>query len=174
MQRLLALAALAPLVVASDGHPSAEEPGPAVPLDQLLRLPAGTGMGSAAERRGGHTKSEWQTRFRQARKDEVEARDEVATARALIEKKAGEEGAGQWRMGAPGLGAVDPSQQDTLTNPNANLNNPLDYGLTQRLRRGRENLARAERALQDLEVEANLAGVPQEWRGLPPEALSER
>ncbi len=163
-----------PLVGAEEPEPEAlpgVAGGGAVPLDRLLRLPSGTGQGTAIERRGGHTKAEWQARFREARAAEVEAREEVAKARAAIEKKAAAEGGGQWRMGAPGLGAVDTRAEDNINNPS----NPLDYGLTQRLRRGREELARAERALQDLEVEANLASVPPEWRGLPDdEAVVER
>ena len=35
----------------------------------------------------------------------------------------------------------------------------------QELRRNRDELAHSERRIQDLEVEANLAGVPQDWRG---------
>ena len=41
---------------------------------------------------------------------------------------------------------------------------PLDYKLSQDLRRSREEVERAERQLQDLGVEANLAGVPEDWR----------
>ena len=62
-------------------------------------------------------------------------------------------------MGAPGLGAIEEGHDPR--------DSPLDYQLTQTLRRNREELARAERQLQDLEVEANLASVPADWRGVP-------
>lgn len=143
-------------------QPDAEAPpqagGPAVPLDQLLRLPPGTAVESNAERRGGQTRSEWQTRFRQAREQRSEAYAALAKTRSALEDKAAKEG-GQWRMTAPGLGgAIDTSEA---------AKTPLDYRLTQELRRNREELERADRRLQDLQVEANLASVPQEWRGEP-------
>ena len=39
----------------------------------------------------------------------------------------------------------------------------VNYGLKQEIQRKREDVARAERRLRDLIVEANLAGVPEEW-----------
>ncbi len=56
-------------------------------------------------------------------------------------------------MTAPGLGA-------TAVAPET----PLDFKLSQDLKRRREELARTERQLEDLMVEANLAGVPEYWR----------
>ena len=41
---------------------------------------------------------------------------------------------------------------------------PLNYQLRQQLRRDREEVDRAEKALTELRVEATLAGVPQEWQ----------
>jgi hypothetical protein len=58
-------------------------------------------------------------------------------------------------MSAPGLGAATANE------------NPTDYRLSQELKRGREEVDRAERALHELEVEANLAGVPEAWRAVP-------
>jgi len=55
-------------------------------------------------------------------------------------------------MTAPGLGGTTAGET------------PRDFKMTQDLRRCREELKRAERQLQDLEVEANLAGVPEHWR----------
>ena len=59
-------------------------------------------------------------------------------------------GTDNWQMAAPGAKA------GTETSP-------MSYRLRQELRRQREELASAERRLTDLEVEANLAGVPEEW-----------
>jgi hypothetical protein len=44
-----------------------------------------------------------------------------------------------------------------------NDNAPMDYALSQKMKRRREDLERAKRRLRELEVEANLAGVPDEW-----------
>ena len=84
-------------------------------------------------------------------------RQGLARTREAIGDKAAKEG-GQWRMGAPGLGAIETADGGQ---------SPLDYRLTQELRRNREELALAERRLQDLRVEANLASVPAEWRAEP-------
>lgn len=138
---------------------AAEVGAEAVPLNRLLRLPAGSGVGSQVERHGGHTKPQWQTRFRDAREAHSAATEAIALTREKIEKKVLEDGGGAWRMGAPGLGSL----QDAGDGGDS----PLDYQLTQRLRRNREELARAERELQDLEVEANLASVPPDWRAMP-------
>ncbi len=129
-----------------------------VPLDQLLRLPASSGRDSQIERRGGLTRVEWETRFRRARAERIDADTAIARTRAAIEQKAAKDGGGQWRMGAPGLGNLEAAHDPR--------DSPLDYQLTQTLRRNRDELARADRQLQDLEVEANLASVPVEWRAL--------
>jgi hypothetical protein len=58
---------------------------------------------------------------------------------------------GGWKLAPPGAPA------------NAS-DSPLDYQLRQDIRRQRAELAHAEQQLQDLGIEANLAGVPEEWR----------
>ena len=60
-----------------------------------------------------------------------------------------------WQVAAPGVQA-GPSE-----------NSPANYGLKQQVRRRREDVARADRALRDLIVEANLAGVPETWHRKP-------
>jgi len=45
---------------------------------------------------------------------------------------------------------------------------PLDFKLRQEMRRQREDVEHAERHLEELTVEANLAGVPEDWRPAPP------
>ena len=139
---------------ASPAEPALED---AVPLDQLLKLPAGAPVGASIEKRGGSTQQEWEQRFRKVRADHEQAQGQLAATRAELEEKAASDG-GQWRVSAPGLagvGAIEDSES------------PLDYRLTQELRRNRDELAHSERRIQDLEVEANLAGVPQDWRGEP-------
>lgn len=125
-----------------------------VPLDQLLKLPSSSPVEGRVERRGGVTRAEWLARFQRAREAVEEAEEALAETRAQLEELSGEKSA--WKMSAPGLGnASDPGDQ------------PMDYKLSTQMRRQREELARAERRLQDLEVEANLAGIPPDWRGEP-------
>jgi len=148
---LLAAVLVAGAAVADPGG------GSPVPLQQLLKLPSGAASEASIDKRGGNTRSEWEQRFRKVRADHEKAETELAATRAALEKKAATQ-SGQWRVSAPGLGgAVSAEGSDS----------PLDYRLTQDLRRNREELVRSERRIQDLEVEANLAGVPQDWRGEP-------
>lgn len=65
-------------------------------------------------------------------------------------------GTDAWQMSAPGA----PAGSET---------SPMSFRLRQELRRQRDELASAERRLTELEVEANLAGVPEEWTR-PPDA----
>lgn len=147
--RAVALAAallLAPVATLAQG----EKP---VSLDQLLRLPSNTPTTVApVEKKGGRTRVQWQERYRTVRKDMENAEKDLAESRAALEERMGEE-TGQWKMAAPGMG-------DTTSNPDT----PTDFRLSQQLRRDREEVARAEIALRDLDVEANLAGIPEDWR----------
>ena len=129
-----------------------------VPLDRLLKLPPAQGEIGGIETRAGGTRAEWLARFAQARQDVETAHASLEATRSQIAEKAGEESA--WRMGAPGVGNIGSAGGNSA-------DAPLDYKLTHELRRNREEVERAERQLQDLEVEANLAGVPVEWRGEP-------
>ena len=156
---LLAWAALA-------GQASAEEPasgsaettaaaptGPApaesgdVRLDQLLTLPASRTY--SVERKGGLTRGEWRTRYAEARADLQKERDALAATEAKLEGVGG----GQWKVN-PIPGA------DTTDSPDA----PIDFQLRSSLRRHREEVERIERKLRQLDIEANLAGVPSDWR----------
>jgi hypothetical protein len=128
---------------------------PIIDLDQLLVLPDSLELDP--ETRGGATKAEWRARFQSAREDLAAARAALARTQANLEEIASDTSA--WKMGAPGLGAVDASSGKDA---------PLDYGLSNEIRRNREEVKRSERRLTELEVEAELAGVPRDWRELPP------
>jgi hypothetical protein len=142
----LLLALLAAPALAAEGEGAGEE----VPLDRLLTLPSAPPE-VRVEKRGGSTKAQWQARFEAARGELEEARRALEETRAELEEASADSDA--WRMSAPGLGSTEAGDA------------PLDYKLSQDLRRQREEVARLERRLQDLEVEANLAGVPTDWRG---------
>lgn len=141
------------LQVSAVGVASAQGGEEPVSLDKLLTIPSGAPVGRVeSEKRGGRTRSQWQERYRSTRREIGEAEESLSTTREQLEERMGEE-SGQWKMAAPGIG-------DATATSDA----PTDYRLSQQLRRDREELARSERALQDLGVEANLAGVPEDWR----------
>ena len=98
--------------------------------------------------RAGATPGEWKARFAAARQDLADAHAALDESREKLEELAGE--ANNWQMSAPGVAA------------NAS-GNPLSYQLSQEMRRGREEVERAEGRLRELQIEANLAGVPADW-----------
>ena len=131
----------------------AADPPKVISLDQLMKLPDSLQVETL--RRGSYTRAEWHARF-------IAAEGEVLAAEAAVEEAMGEveELAGQtsnWKMASP-LADVGASEED---------NAPLNYGLKQKIRRGRIEVERSERALLELEIEANLASVPEEWRRPP-------
>jgi len=129
----------------------AQASAPVVPLDDLLKLPPSAPTDAEIERKGGDTKPQWQARFRSARKGVTAADEELQEVRDELEELSGE--SGSWKMSAPGLGSVeDPTDA------------PSNYRLSRALKSKREEASRARQALRDLEVEANLAGVPESWR----------
>jgi hypothetical protein len=115
-----------------------------VGLDQLLKLPASAEYG--VERRGGLTRGEWRQRFARVDGKLEQERQALAAAQGELEKIAGS--ATQWLVGPPGT-----------TNTEA----PLDYRLRQEIKRRKEEIERLEKDKSDLDVEANLAGVPPDW-----------
>jgi len=147
---LWALVATACPALAEDAPPP-----PIVELDRLLVLPHSLEL--EPETRGGETKAEWRARFQSARQDLAEARAALAKTQAKLEDVASD--SSSWKMGAPGLGGADLG---------ASADAPLDYSLSNEMRRNREEVARSERRLSELEIEAGLAGVPRDWQGAEP------
>ena len=136
------------LAVGLAGPGFAEEPAQGVGLDQLLKLPPSVSTG--VERKGGMTRGEWRGRF-----DRLEvqlASEQQSLAVAQKERDRVANSSDQWLMGAPGM-----------TNTEA----PLDYRLRQEITRHKEEIERLKTARDSLEVEANLAGVPEDWRRSP-------
>jgi hypothetical protein len=128
---------------APEADASADRPAPT--LDQLLKLPSGVDVG--IERRGGLTRGEWHTRFERIDTDLAREKKALEAAQAQRDKVAGT--ADAWLLGPPGTTSTDA---------------PLDYRLRQEISRHKEEIERLEKARKDLEVEANLAGVPDDWR----------
>jgi hypothetical protein len=120
-------------------------PGP-VGLDRLLKLPAGSEYG-AGERRGGRTRGQWSARFGGLRHALAQERRGLESAQQERDRIAGS--ADQWLLGPPGA-----------TRENA----PLDFRLRQEIARHRDEIDRLEQDLRELDVEADLANVPPDWR----------
>ena len=150
MRRALLLVSLvAWLVPAGQAEEAAPQP---VPLDALFKLPVGPG---AVPPSGGQADREvWEERFRRQHRALEEARQGLAASQQELEELAS--GSEAWQITAPGATA---SPENT----------PLSYKLRQDIRRKREEVESAERALRELQVEASLAGVPAEWREAPAE-----
>jgi hypothetical protein len=145
----LLLAGVGPAFGQGDEEPRGGTP---VELDRLLQLPSSKDY--TVERRGGRTAGEWRRRF-------AELHDALAGERAALDdaERRLDELAGStenWKVAPilPGVGA--PADEA-----------PLDYGLRQEIRRHREEIERLERQLRELEIEADLAGVPPSWQGRP-------
>jgi hypothetical protein len=124
---------------------SGEEPAPGVGLDQLLKLPPSVSTG--VERRGGMTRGEWRSRFERIEAQLASEKESLAQAQKERDRVANS--SDQWLLGAPGM-----------TNTEA----PLDYRLRQEISHHKEEIERLEAAHDSLVVEANLAGVPEDWR----------
>jgi hypothetical protein len=124
-----------------------EPPPPQVDLDKLMKLPSGLELD--VEKRGGATRSEWRERYREARGDLEKAQAGLKKAQDKLDKAAAESDS-PWRMAPPGASAGGESTER--------------YPLTLEVKRQRSEVERAEKRLRELDVEANLASVPKEWR----------
>ncbi len=124
---------------------AAPMPGP-VALDQLLTLPSDRTY--SVERKGGQTRGEWRARYAEVRTDLQQER----TALEATEAKLDEAGGGQWSVN-PIPGAETDSSRS-----------PIDFQLRTELRKHREEIERLERKVRQLDIQANLAGVPEDWR----------
>jgi hypothetical protein len=138
---------LAVLGVYADEPADAPAANAPAELDRLLKLPESGSYG--VDRRGGLTRGEWRTRFLEVRKSLDAEKEALVASQAKLDDVAGS--ASNWQVApVPGL---EPS-------PDA----PLDYQLRVEIRRHKSEIQRLERKLRELEIEANLAGVPEEWR----------
>jgi hypothetical protein len=129
---------------ATPANPSGE-----VDLSRLLKLPDSYHRPKPAESRGGAGRTKWKERFGTVQNNLLEARGALDSAKNELAEVASD--GGNYAMATPG----------TTTNPE---DTPLSYKLRQEIRRQRELVARAEHKLRELGVEADIAGVPDEWR----------
>jgi len=129
------------------------DPGPApqhqpskpLELDRLLRPPGAAVTPSAEPSYGGRDRNAWQDQFIGARAEVVDLEQKVEA----IQNRLRQVTAGDWNYSPSGGEAVDPEV----------------LKLRAQLRRDRQSLEASRQRLRDLQVEASLAGVPEEWRG---------
>lgn len=134
------------------GRPSTPQAAGGAPgLDDLLRLPSGFEAKEPGRPVAGASEEEWRRRFARAEKAIGEAQATLAETKQELDGLAGTGGSSQWSVAPPGAS----EQQST---------SPLSFKLRQELARNREALDEAQRALRELKIEADLAGVPAEWR----------
>jgi hypothetical protein len=131
-----------------------EDGAPAIGLDKLLRIPPSAKF--EPSKRGHSTKTEWRERFDQTDNDLAKARAELAETQAKLAEIGSTSSA--WTMGAPGMSSVSREKA---------VETPLDQTLSAEMKRRRAEVERAERSRAELEVEANLANLPDDWRGSP-------
>lgn len=130
-------------------QPSGDAPSagaPSLGIDALLRprMP----VSASRELRGGRDRRSWLEAFAAARGEVAEYEETVAETQAAIRAAS----RGDWGYTPAGGGVPsDPEVQK----------------LSARLKRDRQSLEAARQRLRDLEVEASLLGVPDEWRDPP-------
>jgi hypothetical protein len=120
-----------------------------VELDKLLTLPST--LDYSVEKRGGLTPGEWRSRFKAIHTALEAERKALEHAEQDLDRVAGS--ADAWMVGPPMPGSAGGGAQS-----------PLDYRLRQAIQRHRLEIDRLERQLREVEVEANLAAVPESWR----------
>lgn len=147
--------ALAALVLCHALAAGAEEPAGAAPppptvgLDRLLKLPSDVEV--SRDEIGSSTRTQWRSRFASARAEQQAAQTALDATQKKLGTAAGE--ADAWQIAPPGVGAASAASEA-----------PVDYQLKAEMRRQRGDLARSEKVLRELTIEADLAGVPADWR----------
>jgi hypothetical protein len=149
-----AAAADAPVAEQAPADPAPVPPlpssGSAPGLDSLLTLPGDRTY--TVERRAGLTSGEWRAKFDRARSDLVEAEVALEDAELRMDEAAKR---GAWKVAPPIPGQDQGAPGETS----------LDFKTRQEIRRHRAEIERLESRMKDLEIEANLAAVPADWRG---------
>ena len=122
-----------------------------MPLERLFELPSGFET-RPVERRSGKDEATWRRRFADARSAISSSESALAASKRELADLA--EDSNAWTL-APPVGV--PAQSHDA---------PLSYQLRQKIRRQEGEVASAKEQLLNLEVEANLKGVPDEWRSV--------
>ncbi len=148
--RLMATLVMSAAAFIASAEDAVVEPAPdAVPqiaLDDLLSLPSGYQV--VVERRVGATEAEWRDRFADARKKVEDAKRQLAKVQKELDEVS--ETSTAWQVAAPG-------SRDPQTSP-------LSLRLREEVRGQRAAIDIAGRELRALDVKADLASVPPQWR----------
>ena len=127
------------------GVTSGSSKTPSVGIDRLLTLPKSNSY--REERYGGLSRSEWIERFTQADSAVEKAKRELLETQDKLDAAANQSSG--WQVAPPGAPAGE--------------GGTASFQLVQQVRRHREEVEVAERKRRELIVEANLAGVPEDW-----------
>ena len=102
----------------------------------------------------GASESEWRRRFEQTSSALSEARSTLAQTKHELDGVSAGGGSSQWSVAPPGSSGESSSSTS-----------PLSFRLRQKLRESREQIDANEKAMRELRIEADLAGVPRELAG---------
>ncbi|HXZ86872.1 MAG TPA: hypothetical protein VEI82_15425 [Myxococcota bacterium] len=129
---------------APDAPPAATAPpGKTIDLDRLLHPPAAS-LQPSGKIYGGRDQKGWQEEFRKARAEVADLQGKIEAEQEHLRSASG----GEWQYSPAGGEATDPEV----------------LKLRATLRRDRQSLEASQQRLRDLDVEASLAGVPEDWR----------
>lgn len=139
---------------AKNAAPAAEKAvpntaAPSVHLDQLLKLPDKASY--TMDKRGGLSRGEWRDLFQQARGRLTQQKKALAAAQAKMDEVA--RGKNPWKVG-PAIPGFSGNDSDA----------PMDYQLQQEIKQRRQAVHDLEEQLRQLNIKADLAGVPEDWR----------
>jgi hypothetical protein len=127
-----------------EGPPAATAPpGKTIDLDTLLHPPA-TALQPTGKVYGGRDQKAWQAEFRKARAEISDLQGKIEAEQEHLRSASG----GDWQYSPTGGEATDPEV----------------LKLRATLKRDRQSLEASQQRLRDLDVEASLAGVPEDWR----------
>ena len=115
-------------------------------LDRLL-TPGVVRVQPSGKYYGGRDQKGWQEEFRRAREEVSDLEGKVEAGQKHLRSAAG----GEWNYSPAGGEATDPEVLKVRA----------------QLRRDRQSLEASRQRLRDLDVEASLAGVPEDWRKPP-------
>jgi hypothetical protein len=123
--------------------PDPEAPPKSLDLERLLQ-PGAVRTQPTGKIMGGRDQKAWREEFRRAREEVSDLEGKVETGQKNLRSAA----ANEWNYTPAGGEATDPEV----------------LKLRAQLRRDRQSLEASRQRLRDLDVEASLAGVPEEWR----------
>jgi hypothetical protein len=143
-------------LVIEGARPPRSPRGPAPDLDSLLQLPSGfiTGNPRAV---AGAGEGEWRRRFTKATDELAEARARLESIKTELDGVAETGGSTQWSIAPPGGGGGGGGGSTPTSSP-------LSFRLRQQLREERDTIESKEKAMRELRIQADLAGVPETWR----------